>query len=412
MDQANDACKTFQTITANEVADALLAGAVKPQLEMSCGKSPIRKADDAAGASTVKIINLRAGNNPLPFAVGSGFFNKTDDTILTNLHVVANTKTLTIEMENGERFKGRLVDLDEENDLAKIKVVGLVKDPSRPLPLADLSKATPDTPATIIGHPQGSDGNVFSEGKLLGRTTFYNALSHFSQDSYAQGYRRYLQAHPDRATDLDKATMSHRLVSDIPVWHGNSGGPAVDREGRVVGVAQAMDPATPGISLLVPADKVEAFANRRQAQFTFEYKNVSKFSADPVGMSVLDGAKLIGTAYLPKPAAVLWGYDSALKLADGISSLTDKSYRPTGELAKRTAEGAIGLAGSALVVAEKWRPLGYAMLGAKALWSVSHDFETSSYELKKVKRANGQKQEPFGWTDSPDEQIGKLPGDK
>lgn len=81
------------------------------------------------------------------------------------------------------------------------------------------------------------------------------------------------------------------IQMQAPIAHGNSGGPALDSSGRVVGIATfgSIDPNTlqeaPGFNFLVPASIVKDFLNRAnvqptESQFTTMYRQaLSDYSA-------------------------------------------------------------------------------------------------------------------------------------
>ena len=76
-----------------------------------------------------------------------------------------------------------------------------------------------------------------------------------------------------------------------PIAHGNSGGPALDSSGRVVGIATfgSIDPSTlqetPGFNFLVPVSIVKDYLNRAnvqpaESQFTSMYRQaLTEYSA-------------------------------------------------------------------------------------------------------------------------------------
>src|SRR5262245_51768754 len=56
-------------------------------------------------------------------AVGSGFFVKSDGTLITNNHVIAGSKEITVKLSNGETYRRAfLLSSDEQRDLAILRV--------------------------------------------------------------------------------------------------------------------------------------------------------------------------------------------------------------------------------------------------------------------------------------------------
>lgn len=404
----SEPCRNIPTLTVDAVAEALRSEdrIINPSVELTCGRSPLRKTDDAVGPSTVQIINRRKVNGDPIVATGSGFFYSKDDTVVTNAHVVANSKTLTVQMPTGERFAGRIVKLDDINDLAVIKIDDLRPDPSRTLTEADMNKLNQHDPVIGVGHPGGMESNVLSQGELWARTSLYNSVSDRVQHSISAAAADFIAARPSQAKDVADYLAAPRLVAKLPIWPGNSGGPVVNTANQLVGVAQAMDTAYPGVALLVPADKVRDLFTKSSSKFAFNYEKTSTFSEKPLDTAITDIGKAALTAYIPRVAAVYWGVKSLEELVPSASLLIDqKTYGNRSKYALNVAESAVGISGSLLTISSKVRPVGYALMGAKVLWSISHDFERNQYQLKGYKRLDGQKQEPYGWTDSIDEHM-------
>lgn len=135
------------------------------------------------------------------------------DLVVTNAHVVAGADRISIR-SGGVRHDADVVTFDPQRDLAVLAVDGL---DARPLPLG--SDASRGDEVVLAGYPLG--GPFTAEGGRVGLR-----LAARGADIYGQG----------------------NVVRDIyavrgQVQPGNSGGPALDSEGRVVGVvfARALD---------------------------------------------------------------------------------------------------------------------------------------------------------------------------
>jgi S1-C subfamily serine protease len=148
---------------------------------------------------------------------GSGFVYA-EDRVMTNAHVVAGTRSVSVEL-NGDRHNGRVVVYDPGRDLAVIYVPGL----SAPvMPFA--AKAAPtEADAIVLGFPL--DGP-------------YNAQAARVRDiSKITGPNIY------NSGDVTREIYTIRAL----VRSGNSGGPLVAPNGQVLGVifaAAADDPNT------------------------------------------------------------------------------------------------------------------------------------------------------------------------
>ncbi len=140
------------------------------------------------------------------FSTGTGFFISVDGALVTNYHVIEEAREITVVTTGGKRLRAKLLKSDPVNDAAVLKVEG----PSTPLPLADQCTVGRGDEVFTLGYPlitiQGQEQKA-----TFGRI---NAISGVGDDV------RFVQI-------------------DVPVQPGNSGGPLIDSQGRVVGVVTA-----------------------------------------------------------------------------------------------------------------------------------------------------------------------------
>ena len=137
---------------------------------------------------------------------GSGWV-AADGVVVTNAHVIAGQDDTSVQVGGqGERLDAQAIHFDVSNDLAVLRVPGIAG--VRPLSMNE--GARPGTGAAVLGFPENGPYDV--EPARVGRTR--NVLS---QDAYGRG--------PVQR----RITALRGLVRS-----GNSGGPAVDGDGRVV----------------------------------------------------------------------------------------------------------------------------------------------------------------------------------
>src|SRR5216684_2750350 len=137
--------------------------------------------------------------------VGSGFIIDAKGYILTNQHVIDGASRITIGLQTGERFRGKVIGVDSETDLAVIKI-----DAGRDLPvmkLGDSNMAQVGDWVLAIGSPFGLDQTVTA-----------GIISKKERDSQTfTNFQRFLQ-------------------TDAAINRGNSGGPLVNMHGEAIGV--------------------------------------------------------------------------------------------------------------------------------------------------------------------------------
>lgn len=153
--------------------------------------------------------------------MGSGFLVSSDGHLLTNWHVVGESKFVKIKWSDGVEVLGEVVRTDARRDVALVKA-----DPSGRPPIA-LRKGVPG-----VGDAVFAIGTPLDE-KLQGTVTKGIVSSTRTFDG------------------LDF------IQSDAAVTHGNSGGPLVDERGAVVGMTvsgRTIAGAPSGLNFFIPID--------------------------------------------------------------------------------------------------------------------------------------------------------------
>ena len=155
----------------------------------------------AASARTVRVTGIACGYG----VEGSGWVAGRD-LVVTNAHVVAGEASDVgcRSGARGQQLPAEVVVFDERNDMAVLRVDGLGLEP---LPLA---APRPGEAAAVVGFPE--NGPLDIEPARTGATQRV-----ISSDAYNRG-------------PVERVVTSFRVY----VRPGNSGGPAVDADGRVV----------------------------------------------------------------------------------------------------------------------------------------------------------------------------------
>lgn len=159
--------------------------------------------------------------------IGSGFFISPDGYLVTNHHVIDGADRITVTLEDGIDLPATLIGSDEKTDLAVLKVAG---DDHPHLDFTDSDGVRPGDWVIAIGSPFG-----------LGGTVTAGIVSARGRDLGAGPYDDFLQL-------------------DAAINRGNSGGPSLDAQGRVVGVNTAIyspSGGSVGIGFAVPSNLAE-----------------------------------------------------------------------------------------------------------------------------------------------------------
>jgi Trypsin-like peptidase domain/Colicin V production protein len=161
-----------------------------------------------AGRSVVKVLGTACGLG----IEGSGWLAKGGGVVVTNAHVVAGESDTTVQLRGtGPRHDAQPIWFDPKNDVAILRVPDLATS----TPLAMNAGAKPGTSGAVLGFPENGPFHVAPA--RLGATTTV-----ITQDAYGRGPVQR------RVTALRGRVRS-----------GNSGGPMVDGDGRVVGTVFA-----------------------------------------------------------------------------------------------------------------------------------------------------------------------------
>jgi S1-C subfamily serine protease len=142
---------------------------------------------------------------------GSGFVAGAN-LVVTNAHVVAGEPRTDVDTNDGRRLSATVVAFDPERDIAVLRVRNLRL---FALPFAD---GNDGTTGAVFGHPGGGPLRI--------------APARIAETVNASGTDIYRTGRTSRRV--------HVLAANLAP--GDSGGPLVDEQGRMVGVAFAVDP--------------------------------------------------------------------------------------------------------------------------------------------------------------------------
>lgn len=227
-----------------QIAQSSLVSAQLPSGYMS--KDSIANVAERVGRAVVNIDTKRTMKvSPLPFgdffyeffgirqqdmtrevevpAIGSGFIVRSDGYVLTNNHVIEGAKEIVVTLADGRKFNGKTMGRDPRNDLAIVKI------DAKDLPavqLGDSDKIRPGDFAIAIGNPYG--------------------LQHTVTAGIISGLARSLDGNPEEPGIY--------IQTDAAINRGNSGGPLIDIEGRVVGINTAIIPQAQGLGFAIPVN--------------------------------------------------------------------------------------------------------------------------------------------------------------
>jgi S1-C subfamily serine protease len=165
--------------------------------------------------------------------LGSGFVIDRTGDIVTNQHVVAKGKDVTVGFSAGATHAAKVLGTDASTDLAVIRVQA-PQSALHPLSLADSSRVEVGDPVFAIGNPFGLD-----------RTMTAGIVSAVGRDIQAP----------------NGLTITKAIQTDAAINHGNSGGPLLNDNGEVIGVNDQIESGgtvdgNVGVGFAVPSNTV------------------------------------------------------------------------------------------------------------------------------------------------------------
>jgi len=169
-------------------------------------------------------------------ALGSGFVIDRMGDVLTNDHVVQGATGIRVGFSSGVSYPATIVGTDPSTDIAVVRVHAPAA-ALHPLAFANSSTVQVGDSAYAIGNPFGLD-----------RTMTAGIVSATGRD----------------ITAPNGFTIPNAIQTDASINHGNSGGPLLDRTGRVIGVNAQIEGGTVdgnvGIGFAVPSDTARSVA--------------------------------------------------------------------------------------------------------------------------------------------------------
>lgn len=183
-----------------------------------------------AAQSVVKVSSVGCGGivTGSGFPIGNGY-------VVTNAHVVSGTSTHTISTPGGTNYRATVVLFDPERDVAVLQAPGFGA------PGLAFGQADRGTQGAVIGYPGGGaeqttaavvNGTVTAEGR----------------DIYNQNL-----------------VTRQVFILQASVHPGNSGGPLVDLQGRVLGMVFATSASNPNQAYALTDDEIRSDLSAAQS---------------------------------------------------------------------------------------------------------------------------------------------------
>ena len=245
---------------------------------------------------------------PFGMGQGSGFIVSADGYAVTNNHVVKNADEVTVTLQDGNEYKADVVGTDPKTDLALLKIkegsnFAFVKFAGKEARVGDWVVA--------VGNPFGLGGSV--------TTGIVSA----------------------RGRDIGSGPYDDFIQIDAPINRGNSGGPAFNLSGEVVGVNTAIyspSGGSVGIGFAIPAtiakDVIENLRDNGKVTrgwLGVQIQPVTPEIAESIGLKAEQGA-LVADVTSGSPAA-----KAGVKTGDTVLKVDGVAISQPRDLARRIA---------------------------------------------------------------------------
>src|SRR5215203_1388794 len=272
----------------------------------SAGSSTVGQIYKRTSAAVVEITVTSAGQaDPLggsqgtQQAQGSGFVYDTQGHVITNQHVVDGAQSVSVRFANGKTYSAKVVGSDPSTDIAVIDVDAPASE-LNPIELADSSAVEVGDGVIAIGSPFGLEQTV--------TTGIVSALHR-------------------QITAPNNFTIDDAIQTDAAINHGNSGGPLLDLDGKVIGVNSQIESdsgGNDGIGFAVPSDTVGSIAEALISDGSVEHAYLGVATEDASSSGARLAADTPGT---PAAKSNLRSGDVVTKLDGEMVSSADALRR-------------------------------------------------------------------------------------
>ena len=266
----------------------------------------------------------REGRPRRTTSLGSGFIIDPSGIIVTNHHVIDEADEITVRLQDDRELEAEVVGRDPKTDLAVLRVQS-----DEPLPFLEFG----DSDKTRVGDWVIAIGNPFG----FSSTVTAGIVSARKRDIRAGPYDDFIQ-------------------TDAAINKGNSGGPMLNLEGKVVGVNTAITSpsgGSVGIGFAVPSslaapviDQLRRFRETRRGWLGVRIQNVTdEIAAAFEGFGEPRGA-LVAAVMPDSPAD-----EGGLQAGDIVLSFDGKQVEKMRALPRIVSDAEVG----ATVPVEVWR---------------------------------------------------------
>ena len=190
-------------------------------------------------------------------SVGSGFIISKDGRVVTNQHVAnKNAKKVVVSLPGGSQYEAEVIGSDELADLALLKIKA-----DREFPTVEFGNSD----SVLVGEWSLAVGNPFGLFESARPSVTVGVVSAINRDF--------------RPNPNEPRVYLDMIQTDAAINRGNSGGPLVDSEGKVIGVntfiyTGGTSGGFVGLGFAIPSNRVQKIiqqlATEGEVQLTYD----------------------------------------------------------------------------------------------------------------------------------------------
>ena len=253
-------------------------------------------------------------------AQGSGWVYDREGHIVTNQHVVGGADSVAVHFWNGATYRAAVVGSDRSTDLAVIKV-NAPASLLQPLEVGDSSALQVGDGVVAIGAPFGLEETVTS--------------------GIVSALHRAMKA-------PNNFTITNSIQTDAAINHGNSGGPLLNAQGKVIGVnaqIQSDSGGNDGVGFAIPSSTVGSIVPQLIADGKAEHAYLG-VGLEAIPENVADRLGVQAGVMVTNVRAGTPADEAGLRAADGQRTIDGVTYPSGGDVI-------VGLDGEEITTAEQ-----------------------------------------------------------
>jgi serine protease Do len=258
---------------------------------------------EVASEISPSVVHIKCKLVDNSIGMGSGVIVDSYGFILTSYHVVRNANEISVQLQNRRVIEAEMISFDPLTDLAMLRLKADVILPAAKL--GNSNKAEVGDFVLVVGSPLGlqhtvTSGIVSATGReLIG-----------GKDDPFLGYQNFIQ-------------------TDASIYEGNSGGPLINLDGEVIGIAHAsIGKAYSGLSFATPINFIknvlESMKEGKGAprgRLGVGLKDLTYNTATTLGLGKIYGAQVL---YVKKNSTAA---DAKLHTGDIIVAINGQEIR-------------------------------------------------------------------------------------